>query len=85
AFAALKGFDIFKGGENMLIPMTMLSLFVLSTAVMGYLFVFEPVRLYVEGQKQEAAGFFLKTVGAFAVFAVAFIVLLLYTTRGLGM
>ncbi len=54
--------------ETILIPMTMLSLIVLSVAVMGYLFFFEPVRLLTAGKVPEAAKFFLHTVGAFAVF-----------------
>lgn len=64
--------------ETVLLPMTMLSLFVLSAAVMGYLFVYQPVRLYMENKKDEALTFFGKTVGYFACFAVLFILSLLY-------
>ena len=53
--------------DNLLMPMAMLSLFVLSASVMGYLFVFEPAQMYLSGKKQDAISFFLKTVGTFAV------------------
>ena len=54
--------------DNLFMPMAMLSLFVLSASVMGYLFVFEPAQLYLNGKKKEAISFFVKTVGTFAVF-----------------
>ena len=63
--------------ETVLIPMTILSLFVLSASVMGFLFVYKPFQLYFEGHKQEAVLFFTKTVGVFACFTAAFIVALL--------
>lgn len=53
--------------ETILIPIAMLSLFVLSAAVMGYLFVSEPVMLCIDGKKEEAMRFFLSTIGVFAV------------------
>lgn len=62
--------------DTIIIPMTMLSLFVLSAAVMGYLFLSESLYLLVENRKQEAISFFAKTVGFFACFVAAFILLL---------
>ena len=56
-------------------PMLMLSLFVLSAAVMGYLFVLQPVQLYFEGKRAEGVRLFLQTVGCFA--AVTLVILLL--------
>lgn len=58
-------------------PMTMLSLFVLSAAVMGFLFVYKPLTLYIDGQKQEAVLFFGKTVAVFALCVFAFAAALL--------
>lgn len=52
---------------GMLAPMTMLSLFVLSAAVMGYLFLGEPLQLYLDGKKKEAVAFFIGTTGTFAL------------------
>jgi hypothetical protein len=72
---------MFEGmDDTIMAPMVMLSLLVLSVAIMGYLFVFEPVRMYVEGKKQEAITFFGKTIGFFAVFFLIFVVLLFVTT-----
>jgi hypothetical protein len=61
--------------DNIIMPMAMLSLFVLSAAIMGFLFLSEPIRLYMENQKHEAIIFFGKTVGFFACFAVFFMIL----------
>ncbi len=62
--------------ETLLIPMTMLSVFVLSAAVMGFLFLSEPLRLFMENRKQEAVMFFAKVVGIFACFVAIFAILL---------
>ncbi len=64
--------------DVILAPVTMLSLFVLSAAIMGILFVYEPLCLFLENQKREALSFLLKTVGTFAVFVVILATLLLY-------
>lgn len=63
---------------TLLVPMVMISLFVLSAAVMGFLFVYEPMRLFWENQKPQAVSFFLKTLGTFACIVILFIVLLIY-------
>lgn len=61
-------FSTFKGMDNsILIPISILSLFVLSAAVMGYIFIYNPLQLFLEGKKEEAVGLFLKTVGTFAL------------------
>ena len=66
--------------ETILIPMAVLSLFVLSAAVMGFLFLAEPLNLYFEGHRLEAVSFFVKTLGTFACFVVVFVAALLYTS-----
>ena len=66
------------GEDTIFIPMAMLSLFVLSAAVMGFLFGFRPVALFLEGKKQEAVTFFFKTVATFAVCALGFVLGYLY-------
>ncbi len=62
--------------DTIIIPMVMLSLFVLSAATMGYLFLSEPLYLLSENRKQDAITFFAKTVGIFACFGLLFAVLL---------
>ena len=60
---------------SVLIPVAILSLFTLSAAVMGYLFLYEPLQMYLEGNKTEAVALFLKTVGAFAAITAGFLIL----------
>lgn len=62
--------------DTIIIPMTMLGLFVLSTAVMGYLFLSVPLELFMENRKQEAVAFFAKIMGIFACFVAVFVILL---------
>jgi hypothetical protein len=61
---------------TVLIPIAMISLFTLSAAVMGYLFCYEPLRMYLDGAKQDAVSLFLKTVASFAVITIISFVLL---------
>lgn len=78
---AIHGISSVSGeGESLLMPIAALSLFVLSASVMGFLFIYEPFRLYFEGQKSEAVLFFLKTVGFFACFVLLFVAAILFTS-----
>ncbi len=63
-------------GKTILIPMVLLGLFVLSAAIMGFLFLYEPLNLYFENHKKEAVVFFAKIVGFFAGFVALFLILL---------
>ncbi|KKQ74340.1 MAG: hypothetical protein US96_C0034G0001, partial [Candidatus Woesebacteria bacterium GW2011_GWB1_38_5b] len=40
--------------NSVLAPIAALSLFSLSAAVMGYIFLFQPLQLYFDGKKKEA-------------------------------
>lgn len=51
---------------GMMAPILFLSLFVFSAALMGYLFVYQPVQLLIDGNKTEATKLFLTTVFSFA-------------------
>lgn len=84
--SVISSFERFLGGteDTILAPMTMISLLVLSVAIMGYLFVFEPARMYLDGNKQEAVTFFGKTVGIFAVCVLVFVGLLFAMPRDPG-
>lgn len=61
--------------DSIFIPIAMLSLFVFSAATMSYLFLYEPLCLLVDGKKQEAAMFFIKTLAIFAASAAALLLL----------
>ncbi len=56
-------------------PVVALSLFVLSAAIMGYLFLGQPLQLYLNGEKKEAVTFFTKTVLSFAILALIVVVI----------
>lgn len=53
--------------NSVIIPVAILSLFSLSAAIMGYLFLYRPLQLYFGGKKKDATELFLKTVAIFAV------------------
>ena len=61
-----------------LVPILLiLSLFVFSAAVMGYLIIGMPLRLFIEGEKQEAVVLFGKTLLAFAAASIILFLLAL--------
>ena len=52
--------------DNLFTPMGMLALLVLSVALMAYLFFYQPVIMLLDGKREQAVRFFLRTVGIFA-------------------
>ena len=48
-------------------PIAALSLFVVSAAIMGYVFLGKPLQLYMDGDKKQSIAFFMKTLISFAV------------------
>ncbi|MDB5224948.1 MAG: hypothetical protein JWO43_570 [Candidatus Adlerbacteria bacterium] len=65
----------------MFIPIAMLSLFVFSASVMSYIFLYQPLQLFLDGEKKKAVDLFLKTLAAFAVCAMVLVAAGLYLTR----
>ena len=57
-------------------PIAAITLFTLSAAVMGYLFIFKPLTLYLDGQKREGTKLFLQTVSIFAVITIIVFIIL---------
>ena len=55
-------------------PIVFLSLFVFSAAVMGYLFVLQPVLLAIAGKPKEGVTLFLQTLGCFALITLCVVV-----------
>jgi len=53
--------------DTFLAPISMISLFTLSAAVMGYLFLYNPLLLFMDGKKKQAIDLFLKTVAFFGL------------------
>lgn len=70
---------IFRGGDTVAIPIAMLSLFVSSAAIMGFIFLSKPVQFYFDGEKKNAVSLFLKTLGFFAGFTILVFLILFFT------
>lgn len=58
---------------SFIMPIIMLSLFTLSAAMMGYIFCYQPLRLFLEGEKEKAVKLFLKTVGIFGIITLTIV------------
>lgn len=62
--------------HTIIVPIAVISLFTLSAAVMGYLFLYQPLQLYFDGAKKSAVNLFLQTVAVFAsITALLFLIL----------
>lgn len=72
----MNGITSILPNKTILIPIAILGLFVLSTAVMGYLFLSEPFNLYMEYRRQEAINYFVKVSVIFAIFVIVFLIFL---------
>jgi len=70
------GKQLFGDGKSFLIPIAMLSLFTLSAAVMGYLFLYQPLLLILDGHKKDAVKLFLQTIATFAGITLVLFILL---------
>lgn len=60
---------------SVIMPIAMLSLFTLSAGFMGYCFLYQPLRLYIEGEKKKGANLFLQTLAVFAGITIILIAL----------
>ena len=65
--------------DSVIVPIAMISLFTLSAAIMGYLFLYNPLQLYLDGQKKQATQLFLGTVFTFAGITVLIFLILFFT------
>ena len=76
--------DFFQ--ESIFLPMGFLATFVLSAALMGYTFLYQPLLLILDGHRKKGVELFLYTVVAFAAMTalVIFIALIVGTVGGPG-
>ena len=65
---------IFGKVDTFVIPILVISLFTFSAAIMGYLFFFVPLQLYIDKQTKQAVHFFLKTLVSFAVVTLVIVI-----------
>ncbi len=63
--------------NSIIVPIAVLSLFSLSAAVMGYLFLYQPILLFLDGHKKNAINLFLQTVAVFAGITILVFALLI--------
>ena len=68
---------LFGPTDNVLMPITMLLLLVLSAALMGLLIFGRPVIMYLNGSKKEAVHLLAYTIGSLAVITVLALVILI--------
>lgn len=64
-----------------LVPITMLLLFVFSAALTGFLIFGKPAQLYVDGKKKEALAMLTYTLVSFSIITFVFLLLLIAFTR----
>jgi len=83
--AVFYGSNLLEGvlEESIFLPMGFLAIFVLSAALMGYLFLYEPIIMILDGERQEGVRLFLQTVGVFAV-ATALLIIIALSVGTLG-
>ena len=68
-------------GPSIFFPIAVLSLFVFSAASMGYIFLYQPLQLFLEGEKKKSVDLFLTTLGIFAISAATLVLMGLYLTH----
>lgn len=64
------------GPDTIMAPIAVVSLFTLSAAVMGYVFGYQPLILFLDGKKKAAVNLFLQTVGVFGIITIIILALL---------
>ncbi|MHC1716283.1 MAG: hypothetical protein AB9915_00075 [Candidatus Dojkabacteria bacterium] len=77
AMNLLSSTEINEGIASFVMPIMIVSLFTLSAAVMGYVFCYQPLRLFLEGKKEEAVKLFVKTVLTFGSVTLVFFLVFL--------
>lgn len=68
------GGNLMHGLDNTLfMPLLALSLFVFSAGFTAFLFMYQPLRLFMEGKADDALTLFLKTLGYFAAASIVLV------------
>ena len=62
--------------SNLIVPVTMLSLFSLSAAIMAYIFGYYPLVLFIDKKRNEAVDLFLKTALIFGSITAGILIIL---------
>ncbi len=72
------GSQLFPQKDTVLAPIAMISLFTLSATIMAYVFLYQPLMLFLNGHQKSAVKLFLQTVAAFATITILVFVLLFF-------
>ena len=64
-----------------LVPITLLLLFVMSAAITGFLIFGKPAQMYIDGKKKEALSLLMQTLTFFSINTLSAIILLITFTR----
>jgi hypothetical protein len=87
-YIALIGSFMYYGGtikigraNTILVPITLLLLFVFSAALTGFLIFGKPAQMYVDGKKKDALALLTYTFISFFVITFIFMLLLIFFTR----
>ena len=76
------GASIKIGKSNtILVPITLLMLFVMSASITGFLIFGKPVQVYLDGKKKEALSLLMQTLVFFSIITFSAIILLVTFTR----
>ncbi|MGC9605406.1 MAG: hypothetical protein ABSF56_01460 [Minisyncoccia bacterium] len=62
--------------RGIIVPVVMLSIFVLSAAFMGLVFFYQPVQMYLDGDKKGSLSLFTKTMMIFAGVTILLVIIL---------
>ncbi len=60
------GTKMAPNSKSFMVPVAVISVFTLSAALMGFLFCYPAIQLYLDGKKKQAVNLFLQTVAVFA-------------------
>ena len=71
--------NIIEEPKSVVAPIIFLSMLSLSAAVMGFVFLAQPLMLYLDGKKKQAVELIIKTIGSFA--AITAVILALFLLR----
>ena len=69
--------DRVEDSQSFLAPVVFISIFTLSAAIMGYIFLYQPLQLFLSDDKKGGVKLFLQTIGIFAVITIIIIITIL--------
>jgi hypothetical protein len=85
AYIAVVASFMYYGGQTLgpsahgiIVPTALLCLFVLSAALMGITFFYEPAKMYLDGDKNNSLALITKTILIFAIYTVILLAIMAF-------